>query len=79
MLCLCALRVNKCEFCENTDRIFVKCTWPKQLINSSPTDFPCSADEIAEPRPGMNIKIAAFTVSEKSINIHLFLSKLIFC
>ena len=32
-------------------------------------DFPCLADEIAEPRPDMNIKEAAFTVSEKSINI----------
>ena len=32
-------------------------------------DFPCLADEIAEPRPDMNIKVAAFTVSEKSINI----------
>ena len=32
-------------------------------------DFPSSADEIAEPRPDMNIKVAAFTVSEKSINI----------
>ena len=31
-------------------------------------DFPCLADEIAEPRPDMNIKVAAFTVSEKSIN-----------
>ena len=30
--------------------------------------FPCLADEIAEPRPDMNIKVAAFTVSEKSIN-----------
>ena len=27
-------------------------------------DFPL-ADEIAEPRPDMNIKIAAFTVSKK--------------
>ena len=27
------------------------------------------ADKIAEPRPDMNIKVAAFTVSEKSINI----------
>ena len=26
------------------------------------------ADEIAEPRPDMNIKVVAFTVSEKSIN-----------
>ena len=31
-------------------------------------DFPCLADEIAEPRPDMNIKVAAFTVSEKSSN-----------
>ena len=30
-------------------------------------DFPSSADELAEPRPDMNIKVAAFTVSEKSI------------
>ena len=27
-------------------------------------DCPSSADEIAEPRPDMNIKVAAFTVSE---------------
>ena len=31
-------------------------------------DFPCLADEIAEPRPDMNIQVAAFKVSEKSIN-----------
>ena len=31
-------------------------------------DFPSVTDEIAEPRPDMNIKVAAFTVSEKSIN-----------
>ena len=30
-------------------------------------DFPCLADEIAEPRPDINIKVAAFIVSEKSI------------
>ena len=30
------------------------------------TDFPSLADEIADPRPDMNIKVAAFTVSEKS-------------
>ena len=33
------------------------------------TDFPSLGDEIAEQRPDMNIKVAAFTVSEKSINI----------
>ena len=32
------------------------------------SDFPSWADEIAEPRPDMNIKVVAFTVSEKSIN-----------
>ena len=37
-----------------------------QIINK--TRFPSLADEIAEPRPDMNIKVAAFTVSEKSIN-----------
>ena len=27
-------------------------------------DFPSFADEIAEPRPDMNIKVTAFTVSK---------------
>ena len=31
-------------------------------------DFPCLADEIAELRPDMNIKVVAFTVSKKYIN-----------
>ena len=31
-------------------------------------DFPSLADEIAKPHPYMNIKVAAFTVREKSIN-----------
>ena len=39
-----------------------------QIINKP--DFPSLADEIAEPRPDMNIKVAAFTVSEKSNYIH---------
>ena len=34
-------------------------------------DFPSLADEIAEPLPDINIKVAAFTVSKKSINIPL--------
>ena len=38
-----------------------------QIINKP--DFPPLADEMAEPSPDMNIKVAAFTVSEKSINI----------
>ena len=35
-----------------------------QIINKP--DFPSLADEIAEPRPDMNTKVAAFTVSETS-------------
>ena len=35
-------------------------------------DFPCLADEIAEQRRDMNIKVAAFTISKKSINAHVF-------
>ena len=31
-------------------------------------DFPSVSDEIAEPHLDMNIKVAAFTVSEKSSN-----------
>ena len=34
-------------------------------------DFPSLADEIAIPHPDMNIKVAAFTVSEKSSNTNL--------
>ena len=37
-----------------------------QIINKP--DFPSLADEITEPHPDMNIKVAAFTVSEKSSN-----------
>ena len=37
-----------------------------QILNKP--DFPSLADEIAEPHPDMNIKVAAFTVSEKSSN-----------
>ena len=28
-------------------------------------DFPCFADEIAEPHPDMNIKVTAFKTSKK--------------
>ena len=37
-----------------------------QIINK--TWFPLLADEIAKPRPDMNVKVAAFTVIEKSSN-----------
>ena len=39
-----------------------------QIINKKKPDFPSLADEIAEPRPAMDNKVTAFTVSEKSIN-----------
>ena len=42
---------------------------PKETKLQIEPDFPCLTDGIAEPRPDMNIKVAAFTVSEKSINI----------
>ena len=41
---------------------------PNNLISNSSSIYNLK-DEIAEPRPGMNIKIAAFTVSDKSFNI----------
>ena len=37
------------------------------LITNIP-DFSCLADELAEQRPDMNIKVTTFTLSEKSIN-----------
>ena len=37
-----------------------------QIINKP--DFPSLADEIVEPHPDMNIKVATFTASKKSIN-----------
>ena len=43
----------------------------KHVVNSLmklAPDFPCLADEIAEPHPDMNIKVSAFTGSEKSSN-----------
>ena len=40
----------------------------KSLLALIKPDFPSLADEIAEPRPDINIKVAAFTVREKSIN-----------
>ena len=58
-----------------TVRIFMECTpftrlksllTLNQIINKP--DFPSLADEIAEPHPDMNIKVAAFTVNEKSSN-----------
>ena len=39
-----------------------------QIINK--LDFPSLADEIAELRPDIDVKAAAFTVSENPINIY---------
>ena len=59
-----------------TVRILMKCAHvcaaQKTYIFLKEPDSPCLADEIAEPRSDMNIRIAAFTVSEKSINIDQF-------
>ena len=50
----------------------------KNLLTLKP-DFPSLADEIAEPHPDMNIKVAAFTASEKSRNnIQLSFHRLLF-
>ena len=65
-----------------TVRIFMKCThvFAAQTANlfftklSIEPDSPCLADEIAEPSPDMNIKVAAFTVSEKYINTNAYRS-----
>ena len=40
----------------------------QKLIYSIKPNFPSLADEIAEPHPDMNIKVAALAVSEKSSN-----------
>ena len=59
-----------------TVRIFMKCTHVCAAQNAYllftklyiKPDSPSLADEIAKPYPVMNIKVAAFTVSEKSCN-----------
>ena len=52
--------------------MYARLRGPKSLLTlyqiKIKPDFPFLAEEIAKPRPGMNIKVAAFTVSEKSIN-----------
>ena len=67
-----ASKVNKCEFSVYTVRNFMKCmhvcTVPTYHLFFTKL-YPCLADEIAEPRQNMNINVAAFTVSEKSINM----------
>ena len=58
-----------------TVRIFMKCTHvcaAHFIPNYKKPNFPSLADEIAEPHPDMNIKVAAFTVSEKSSNTTVY-------
>ena len=47
-------------------------------VNGNTADFPFSADERAEPRPDMNIKVTAFTETKKlhytRISAHVFVS-----
>ena len=59
--------------------MFMKCTH-KKLIKTLPNykknpDFPSLANEIAESHQDINIKVAAFTVSEKSSNTCTSLDK----
>ena len=52
------------------------CAIQTTYLNSSPNYkyFPCIADEIAEPRPDMNIKVTAFTESKTSYYTRIVLS-----
>ena len=58
-----------------TVRIFMKCTHVCEVQKANllliKPDFPSLAAEIAQPRPDVNIKVAAYTESEKSSNILL--------
>ena len=47
--------------------IFMKCTHvcAAQTTSKIEPDFPCLADEIAEPHPDINIKVTAFIKSKK--------------
>ena len=39
------------------------------------SDFSCLADDIAKTRPDMNIKVATFTISKKTINTCILINK----
>ena len=41
--------------------------------------FPCLADEIAKPRPDMNIKVTAFTESKKLKSYIIIMLKNVVC
>ena len=81
---ICTLRVNTCEVSVYMVRTFMKWThvsvaqkayWLFTKLYINP-DFPSLADEIAKPHPDMNIKLAAFTVSEKSNNTYNCMNQL---
>ena len=42
----------------------VRLRGPNNVLILHQPDFPCLADEIAEPCPDMNIKVTAFTLSK---------------
>ena len=74
LCCIGALSVNESE-CYGQDFHKMHAPLLKQLINSAKKiepNFPSCGDEIAEPHPGMHIKVAAFTVSQKSNNTKVF-------
>ena len=76
LLVECALRIDTCEVSVYTVRTFsemhARLRDSKSLLTFyqiiSKPDFPSLADAIAEPCPNMNIKVAAFTLSEKYIS-----------
>ena len=49
-------------------RVWAQPTYYSLPAYKKEPEFPFLADEIAEARPDMNIKVAAFIVNEKSIN-----------
>ena len=61
-------------YCQDFNEMHARLRGPKSLLTLykiiNKTRFPFLADEIAEPRSDMNIKVAAFTVSKKSINTY---------
>ena len=62
----------QCEYGQDFHEMHARLRSSKSLLTLyliiNKTYFPSLADEIAEPQPDMNIKVAAFTVSEKSSN-----------
>ena len=77
--CIGALRVDKCEFQlilgHDFHEMLARLRGSHSLLIMS-TDILSWADELAEPRPDMNIKVTAFTVTQM---LNYSCSKLIYC